>query len=74
MQGHGTAVDWWAFGVLIFEMLSGFTPFPNLEGVGSLIMQNERIKRGVFHFPPHDVCMDARTLIRDLLQVEPTRR
>jgi hypothetical protein len=23
MQGHGKAVDWWALGVLIFEMLAG---------------------------------------------------
>ena len=27
MKGHGYAVDWWALGVLIHELLAGFTPF-----------------------------------------------
>jgi serine/threonine protein kinase len=26
-QKYGTAVDWWSFGILIFEMLYGITPF-----------------------------------------------
>ena len=25
--GHGFAVDWWAIGVLIFELMFGNTPF-----------------------------------------------
>ena len=28
-SGHGTAVDWWAIGVFIFEMVAGFPPFHN---------------------------------------------
>ncbi|KNC87104.1 AGC/PKA protein kinase [Sphaeroforma arctica JP610] len=26
-KGHGKSVDWWAFGILIYEMLVGNTPF-----------------------------------------------
>ena len=26
-KGHGKAVDWWAFGVLFYEMLNGHSPF-----------------------------------------------
>ena len=26
-EGHGLAVDWWAFGVLLYEMTTGDTPF-----------------------------------------------
>jgi serine/threonine protein kinase len=72
MRGHGTAVDYWAFGVLIYEMLSGCTPFPNLEG--SFLNQYERIRQGAYQFPTRDICHEARLLIHALLQVDPTKR
>ena len=30
-KGHHKACDWWAFGVLLFEMVAGFPPFYTLE-------------------------------------------
>ena len=27
VQGHGPAVDWWALGIVAYEMTHGYTPF-----------------------------------------------
>lgn len=32
--GHGKAVDWWALGVLIFEMIAGYVPFNDRNPLG----------------------------------------
>ena len=26
-QGHGSAVDWWTYGIFLYEMIFGRTPF-----------------------------------------------
>lgn len=68
-KGYGKAVDWWSFGVLIYEMMAGFPPFFSKE----TIRVYEKIALGKFKFPAH-FRDDARDLIQNLLQVDLSRR
>jgi len=63
--GYGKSVDWWALGILIFEMLSGYPPFYDNEPVGIY----KKIIAGIIEFPRFfDV--KAKDLIRKLLNPE----
>ncbi|XP_073919932.1 cAMP-dependent protein kinase catalytic subunit PRKX isoform X3 [Castor canadensis] len=68
-KGHGRAVDWWALGVLVFEMLSGFPPFFDDNPFGIY----QKILAGKIDFPRH-LDFGAKDLIRKLLVVDRTRR
>ena len=43
MQGHNSSVDWWALGILIYEMLAGYPPFyaENPLGIYEKILAGE---------------------------------
>lgn len=68
-KGHGRAVDWWALGILIFEMLSGFPPFFDDNPFGIY----QKILAGKIDFPRH-LDFTVKDLIRKLLVVDRTRR
>ncbi len=57
-------MDWWAFGVLIYEMLAGYPPFYEEDTAQTY----QRILHGRFTFP-NDFPVTARDLVRKLLQV-----
>ncbi|CAF1854962.1 unnamed protein product [Brassica napus] len=67
-EGHGAAVDWWTFGVLLYELLYGKTPFKgynNDETLANVLLQN-------LMFPDSPlVSFQAKDLIRGLLVKEP---
>jgi serum/glucocorticoid-regulated kinase 2 len=59
-EGHNKAVDWWSFGILIYEMLCGIPPFynENLEKMYDLIKSAE------LRFPKKiKISSDAQDLI-----------
>ncbi|GAB5590274.1 Cytochrome c oxidase subunit 1 [Umbelopsis nana] len=68
-KGHGKAVDWWAMGILIFEMLAGYPPFYDDNSFGIY----EKILAGRVMFPTH---FDpyAKDLLKRLLVGDRSRR
>ncbi|TPX35236.1 hypothetical protein SmJEL517_g02290 [Synchytrium microbalum] len=68
-KGHGRAVDWWALGILIFEMLAGYPPFfdDNPFGIYEKILANK------ISFPSH-FDANAKDLIRHLLTLDRSKR
>lgn len=68
-SGYGKAVDWWAVGILIFEMLSGYPPFYDNDPQGIY----NKIIGGIIEFPKFFE-VRAKDLIRKLLNPEVKER
>jgi serine/threonine protein kinase len=70
-EGHGSAVDWWTFGIFLYELLHGTTPF---KGQGNRATLHNVVGQPLkFPDTPH-VSSAARDLIRGLLVKDPHRR
>ncbi|GFP78707.1 serine/threonine-protein kinase wag1 [Phtheirospermum japonicum] len=75
--GHGNGVDWWAFGVLIYELLYGTTPFKGGSKESTLrrIASSREVRFHVAEGEREEAGMgDARDLIQKLLVKDPRRR
>ena len=68
-KGHGKAVDWWALGILIYEMIAGYPPFYDENPFGIY----QKILAGRIEFPRH--CDPyAKDLIKKLLTADRSKR
>ncbi|XP_043706187.1 serine/threonine-protein kinase D6PK-like [Telopea speciosissima] len=70
-EGHGSAVDWWTFGIFLYELLFGKTPFKGSGNRATLF----NVVGQPLRFPESPaVSFAARDLIRGLLVKEPLHR
>ncbi|KAH1001884.1 hypothetical protein HUJ04_005843 [Dendroctonus ponderosae] len=68
-KGHNKAVDWWALGVLIYEMLAGYPPFYDDNPFGIY----EKILSGKIEWAKH-IDPIAKDIIKKLLVQDRTKR
>eukprot|EP01050_Picozoa_sp_SAG11_P017177 SAG11_NODE_2444_length_3354_cov_2.476498_5_plen_284_part_00 len=66
---HGKAVDWWAMGTLLYEMLHGLPPFYS-QNTAEMY---EKIASAELIFPAH-FSGDARACLSGMLERDPTTR
>ncbi|KAI4347637.1 hypothetical protein L6164_008431 [Bauhinia variegata] len=70
-DGHGSAVDWWTFGIFLYELLVGRTPFKgngNRETLFNVVGQPLKFPEG------SSISFAAKDLIRGLLVKDPQKR
>jgi serine/threonine protein kinase len=72
-QGHDRGVDYWALGILIYEMVAGYSPFADAANADQVIIC-KNILRGAVDFPPHVRDKDLKELVLRLLTREVPRR
>jgi len=70
--GHGKEVDWWALGVLIFELAAGRPPFDGGPS-GDRVSMFRAIRSGKYATPPH-FSAELKDLVKRLLATSPAAR
>jgi serine/threonine protein kinase len=69
-KGHHKGADYWALGVLVYEMLVGYSPFAGEDPPEQLVLSRRIIRNQREPFPEEcGVSDDARDVIDRLLQV-----
>ncbi|KAF0684718.1 Aste57867_23319 [Aphanomyces stellatus] len=67
--GHGTSVDWWALGMVLYEMLTGLPPWYTRNRQKLF----DRVRHAPLTFPDY-VSPNAQSLIAGLLNRNPVER
>jgi protein kinase X len=67
-RGHNKAVDYWAFGILLYEMEAGYSPFCDPQNMDQVVIC-KNIVNGKLVFP-RNFNADCKDLIKKLLSRE----
>ncbi|KFB39488.1 AGAP008039-PA-like protein [Anopheles sinensis] len=70
-KGYGKSVDWWSYGVLLFEMAAGYSPF-YVHSADQMAMF-ERICKAKYKIPKN-FSSELGHLVQHLLQTDLSRR
>lgn len=70
-KGYGQSVDWWSFGILVFEMSSGYSPFS--VGDPNQMEMLDKICSGLFKVPSY-FSSSLKSLVQNILQVDLSKR
>ncbi|XP_051134758.1 serine/threonine-protein kinase AGC1-7-like [Andrographis paniculata] len=70
-EGHGSAVDWWTFGIFLYELLHGITPF---KGSGNRATLYNVVGQPLKFPDSPQVSSIAKDLIKGLLVKDPHKR
>lgn len=69
-KGHGKPVDWWALGIMLFEMIAGYPPFYHENPFGIY----QKILWGKVEYPAKVFDPAAKDLVKKLLAPDITKR
>lgn len=70
-KGYGQSADWWSYGILIYELNCGYSPFAT-DNPNQMVLL-DRICIGKFQIPSK-LSKDLKNLIENMIQCDLTRR
>lgn len=69
---YGYSVDWYSFGLVVYEMLTGINPFKTGQDLSLVEKMNEILNKEI---PiPKKLSIEARDFLKQILRKEPTTR
>lgn len=71
-RGHDKGVDYWALGILLYEMEAGYSPFSDPQGMDQVVICRN-IVNGRLNFP-RNFNPDCKELVKKLLIRDPVTR
>ena len=63
--------DWWSFGILLYEMVKGTTPWSHTKDRVDIL---ESLQKGKIEITQGSLSNECFSLIQNLLKINPTQR